>query len=404
MGRTLRILYVGTLPPHRGGSAISAAGLLAGLVNLGHAVHALAPVTPETWAAARSFEGANSGMVVTRFEVPFFEINPYTPAEDGYRQHQRDRVQAVLAGLIGRVRPDLLFVGRETFAWDVPKVAEVHRLPALLRIAGGTLIGLAWGAYPTPLARGLLSELARMRLLTAPSEHLVRTARQLGLGNVVLIPNAVDLRLFALTGDSRALRRALEIQDEDVVVVHASNLKPVKRPFDIARSAALAIRRDARLVYVIVGDGPLRGALEEACRDEGIHERFRFVGWVEYERMPDYLRLADIVIMPSEAEGMSRVYLEAQACGRVLVASDIPPAREVVMDGDTGLLFPLGNIDGLASRTLEAAGDPALRAHIGQRARTRVQAHALQDAVTRYAAWMEHLVAESEMSDWPTSR
>ena len=68
--------------------------------------------------------------------------------------------------------------------------------------------------------------------------------------------------------------------------------------------------------------------------------RVRFAGWIDYARMPDYINLGDIVVMPSESEGLARVYLEAQACARVLVASDIPPAREVVTEGETGLLFP----------------------------------------------------------------
>jgi glycosyltransferase involved in cell wall biosynthesis len=55
--------------------------------------------------------------------------------------------------------------------------------------------------------------------------------------------------------------------------------------------------------------------------------------------MPDYINLADIVVMPSAAETQALVYLETQACARLLLASDIPGAREVIVDGETGLLF-----------------------------------------------------------------
>jgi glycosyltransferase involved in cell wall biosynthesis len=58
--------------------------------------------------------------------------------------------------------------------------------------------------------------------------------------------------------------------------------------------------------------------------------------------VPDYINLADVVVMPSEREGQSLVYLEAQACGKLIVASDIPAAREVITDGETGLLFERG--------------------------------------------------------------
>lgn len=141
-----------------------------------------------------------------------------------------------------------------------------------------------------------------------------------------------------------------------------------------------------------MGDGPLRGAIDETCRQKQISERFRLVGWVYYNRMPGYINLADIVVMPSEAEGLSRVYLETQACARLLLASDIPPAREVVEDGETGFLFRKGDINDLTAKTLLAAAEPELRAEIGRKARERVRAHDLKDAVTAYAHTLDEVV------------
>jgi glycosyltransferase involved in cell wall biosynthesis len=100
--------------------------------------------------------------------------------------------------------------------------------------------------------------------------------------------------------------------------------------------------------------------------------------------MPEYINLADMVVMPSESEGLARVYLETQACARVLVTSDIAPAREVVTDGETGLLFPPGDVAALTEQTVRAAGDPALRERIGRRAHARVRAHGLAEAVAQY--------------------
>lgn len=133
---------------------------------------------------------------------------------------------------------------------------------------------------------------------------------------------------------------------------------------------------------------------KEACRREGIHENFRFVGWVEYDRIPDFINLADLVVMPSEAESQARVYLETQACARLLLASDIPAAREVVVDGATGLLFRKGDIDDLTAKTLLAAGDAGLRADIGRKGRDRVQAHSLDDALVAFVTVFEDLVKE----------
>jgi L-malate glycosyltransferase len=78
-------------------------------------------------------------------------------------------------------------------------------------------------------------------------------------------------------------------------------------------------------------------------------------------RMPDYINLADGVLMPSEREGQSLVYLETQACGRVLIASDIPPAREIIVQGQTGLLFRLGDVADFAAKILMTARERRLR-------------------------------------------
>jgi glycosyltransferase involved in cell wall biosynthesis len=104
------------------------------------------------------------------------------------------------------------------------------------------------------------------------------------------------------------------------------------------------------------------------------------------------VNLADVVVLASEGEGMARVYLEAQACAKVLVASDIAAAREVVAPGQTGFLFPVGDAAALAACTLEAAADPGLRCVIGERALARVQAHDLDRAVVAYLALMAEVV------------
>jgi glycosyltransferase involved in cell wall biosynthesis len=79
------------------------------------------------------------------------------------------------------------------------------------------------------------------------------------------------------------------------------------------------------------------------------------------------------------------VYLEAQACERTLIASDIPGAREVIEDGRTGLLFPTGDIDRLAELILTAASDPELRLRLGREARRGLERHSLAHVVSRYA-------------------
>ena len=122
------------------------------------------------------------------------------------------------------------------------------------------------------------------------------------------------------------------------------------------------------------------------CRELGVFERVRFTGWIEYHRVPDYVNVADLIVVPSESEGLARIYLETQACARVLLASDIPPAREVIVDGQTGLLFERGSIGELAAKTLLAAREPELRARIGANALERIRSHSIEQAVAAYVS------------------
>lgn len=212
-----------------------------------------------------------------------------------------------------------------------------------------------------------------------------------------MIPNPVDLERFYPTTPSLRVRRRLAVGAGQLVVAHLSNLKPIKRPLDFVEAAKIAAREDERLVFVVLGDGPLHGEMKQACASHGIAERFRFPGWIDYELIPDALNCADIVVMPSAREGQARVYLETQACGRTLIASDIPAALEVVEDGQTGLLYKGGDVAQLAAKILLAASDPGLRRIVGRRARQAVASHSLTRIVALYDQLLGELTANASV-------
>jgi glycosyltransferase involved in cell wall biosynthesis len=388
--RTLKIVYVGTLPPHQDGGAIAGARLLAGLATRGHSVRALAPITEEALNGGDPFR--DQGIEVTRFLVPYDETEPNAPPSDDYRLLQGERIRSALPSLISRGRPDVVVAGRETFAWDVPDVCRTHALPCVLILRGTTTAGVVSGTYPR--ARELLKQYRKADLIVVPAGHMGRLLESTGHSKVKVIPNSVDLRMFRPRPKPRSLLRELAIQRDHVVVAHVSNLKRVKRPLDVVGSAERALAENARLTFVVVGDGPCRPSMVAACAQKGISEHFRFTGWVDHREVPEYINLADIVVMPSEFEAQAGVYLQTQACARVLVASDVAGAREVIVDGETGLLHRLGDIDDLASKTLLAAGDSRLRADIGCKARDATLAHSQQDAVAAYDAAIAEVVRQ----------
>lgn len=380
----MKILYVGTLPPHPGGSAISGSLLLAGFAAAGHSVRALAPLSTEVPLSTDTFAARHPDVRVTKFPVPYFETAPNLPASDEYRRTEREQIRTLLPALIAEERPDIIFIGRETFAWDAPDIALAHSIPCVLRTAGAGSFGILNRTLPDSEARSLFEQFQKANLIVSPAKHLAERLRPLGLHHVKVIWNAVDLHRFSPQPRDPSLSRLLTISGDDIVVAHLSNLKSLKRPLDIVDAADKALRQNPRLLFLIVGDGPCRQAMEHACSERGILERFRFVGWIDHDQIPTYINLADVVVMSSEAEAQARVYLETQACARLILASDIPAASEVIVDGETGLLFRMGDPEDLAAKTLQAARDPEGRAAIGRKARISVEAHALPTIAGAY--------------------
>jgi glycosyltransferase involved in cell wall biosynthesis len=391
---SLNILYAGTLPPHPDGSAIVGAQLLAGLARSGHAVRALAAITTPALRAGDRFAKAHPEIGVARFVVPFFDVASAVDTPDDYRSYQCAQIRARLPGLVDEHRPDVIIIGKASFALDVPDLARARSVRSVLLIHGTTEHGIL-STPEHPVAQRLVDQYRKVDLAVLVAGHLAGHAQRLGLRDFVVIPNGVDLQRFSPRPKDAALLRHLSLGDDQIVVVHASKLSEVKRPLDIVSSAERVLRQNPAIVYVILGDGPCRAAMQESCRENGVLEHFRFVGWVEHERVPAYLNLADIVVMPSESEALALVYLEAQACGRLLLASNIPAAREVVQDGETGLLFRKGDVDDLAAQTLGAAEDADLRAAIGKKAREWVRTHDLDRTVAAYACTLRDVVNRS---------
>ena len=251
----LRLLYVGTLPPFPGGGAIMGAELLAGLAADGHAIRALAPITPADRGAPDP-----PGVAATRFEVPYYQLAPDAPRADGYEQCERDAVATMLPAMLRDERPDVLVAGRETFAWVAPAIARTNGVPCMVIVQGTTTAGMIRGTYPR--AAEVLEHYRHADGVVAPAEHV---GRFLGLPNVRVIPNSVDTERFRPRPKPVALLRRLAIPQHHAVVTHHSNLERVKRPLDLVASAARVLARAERVTYLVMGDGGHRHEMERAC-------------------------------------------------------------------------------------------------------------------------------------------
>jgi glycosyltransferase involved in cell wall biosynthesis len=307
----------------------------------------------------------------------------------------RRQVATEISQALSQENVDLIMVGKESWAPGIPDLAHQHRLPCVVA-SRGAISGLLDAPARSARVDGILHEMCKADLVIACAEHLAAALREHGVARVATAANAVDTTRFRPHRKRNALLDQLAIPADASIVAHASHLMPVKRPLDIVEAAAAALRRQPALLFMIVGgssDYSQRAEMAAACKRLKIEGQFRFVDWQDHGRMTQYLRLADMIVYPSASEGLCRGYLEAMGCGRVVIASDIPAAREVIDDGANGLLFPTGDIEAFARQILRAAADPALRKRIGRRARkTVVERYSHERLLSDYEAAFDRAI------------
>ena len=182
--------------------------------------------------------------------------------------------------------------------------------------------------------------------ITAVSQFLKEeTIRAFGCTecDVAVIPNFVDPAVYDRSAHEPALRR--QMGEDKKILMHISNFRPVKRVLDVVRIFA-RVRKEVPSVLVMVGDGPDRLSAEQEARALGVERDVHFLGRID--PVAPLLACADLYLLPTDRESFGLSALEALACGVPALAYDVGGIREVVKNGVTGALRPVGDVDGLA--------------------------------------------------------
>ncbi len=171
--------------------------------------------------------------------------------------------------------------------------------------------------------------------------------------------------------------------------VYVGRLRRYKGIEYAIRALARARSRRNDLVLDIVGSGGDRPRLEALARRLGVRDAVRFHGFVSEERKLEFFRTAWANVFPSPKEGWGITNVEAAACGTPSLASDSPGLRDSVRHGETGFLFPHGDVEALAERMLELAGNPALVERLGREARRFAAGLTWERAARETWQWIE---------------
>ena len=221
--------------------------------------------------------------------------------------------------------------------------------------------------------------------LTAVSDYL-REETRFAFGctgcRIEVIPNFIDPAVY----DRSRYPRLLE--DEVAgrrMLMHISNFRGVKRVRDVIRIFA-KVQKRIPSVLVMVGDGPDRVDAEEEARSLGVHDDVFFLG--KLDSVAPLLANADLFLLPSETESFGLSALEALASGVPVVASRAGGLMEVVTEGETGSLLPVGDVQGMAAAAIDILGDAGIWSRMSKAgAADARRRYARNDVVALYEAF-----------------
>jgi N-acetyl-alpha-D-glucosaminyl L-malate synthase BshA len=207
--------------------------------------------------------------------------------------------------------------------------------------------------------------------VTAVSSYLEQRTRETFHPNrpIRVIPNFVDTARFR-PGQEEA--RHGFARPGEPILLHLSNFRPVKRVTDVIRIFA-KVRQEVPAKLLMVGDGVERPTAQYLARELNIEKHVLFLS--RQDDIPGLMKVADLFLLPSEQESFGLAALEAMSCGVPVIASQVGGLPEVIEDGVSGFLYPVGDVEGMAEGALRVLMNEPFHRRLAQAARQRVLDH-----------------------------
>lgn len=181
--------------------------------------------------------------------------------------------------------------------------------------------------------------------------------RGLRPGNISVVYNAVDHSRY---------RPSAEARSPEPIIGYVGRIKRYKR-VDVLLKALKIVKESVPGVRLrVAGTGDHLEALKSLAGRLGLADRVDFMGFVTEQQKIEMLRQVHVVSNPSSKEGWGVTVIEANACGTPVIASDVPGLRDAIVDGETGLLVPYGDVKTLARRLIDVLRDEGLRESLAE--------------------------------------
>jgi glycosyltransferase involved in cell wall biosynthesis len=392
------LLPTDVFPPGCGGAGWSAHALALALITRGHTVTAIVPregdhglVTGETRGVPTVSFGyrapripfvrnyARNERLWPRLARVMVEASAthtsHHPAMIIHAQHVQVAPAAVMAGQ--RLGAPVVISVRDHWPWDYfatglhgDRIPHPRQTWASLAADLPARLGPLRGAAALPAIPYMLAHLARRRAVLRQADAVIAGSRYIA-GRLVdlvepqrlhIIPNIVDLAAI----DAVIATPSHLVAPDERFVLYVGKLERNKGAHllgEIVRQTGAALHR---YTLVIAGSGPLRTELEQTVRAVGM--RARFLDWIDHDEVLRLMARCDLLLFPSAwGEPLSRVLLEACACGAPILAMPTGGTPDIILDGESGALA--ATVPGFARRLTELLERPVERQALGAGAR-----------------------------------
>lgn len=366
-----------TCYPTYGGSGVVATELGKALAKRGHSVHFI------SYALPMRLSGFHDNIVYHEVEManyPLFDFPLYTLA-----------LASKMVEVAKYQKLDLLHchyaIPHATSAYLAKQMLNESNIKIITTLHGTdiTLVGLEPSFLPI-----MKFSIEKSDGVTAVSRFLKeKTLTNYNINKEIeVIPNFVDIEKYRRLENQKS--NVCFAQQEEKVIAHTSNFRPVKRVPDVVRIFN-EVQKKIPSILILIGDGPERSQCEMLCRELGIQDKVKFLG-KQIELVP-ILSCADLFLMPSQSESFGLSALEAMACEVPVVSSSVGGLPELQIHGETGFIAEIGDIDRMAKYAVDLLSNPDKHKLFAKSARKRATEFEAQKIIPMYEQYYQKILS-----------
>jgi glycosyltransferase involved in cell wall biosynthesis len=271
--------------------------------------------------------------------------------------------------LIKEINPDILHALYAGVSGMLGSLSDFH--PFLLTTFGSDILINSKAKLLKPSIKFMLN---KADLITCNGQMLFDELLKLGIKTqkIRYIYWGTDTKKFSPGPRKKEIREELHVFDSPMII-SLRNFEPVYDIETLIKAVPIVLQSSPDVKFVIAGDGSLKNKLVDMAKDLGVIGNIRFVGWLQYEKLPDYLRSADVYVSTSLSDGdLAQSTQQAMACNVPIVTNDLIVNTNRINDGENGFIFPTKDYRLLAEKIIILLKNNDLRVKMGEAGRRTI--------------------------------